>query len=270
MSLAMSRITGIFNQLKQTGSKAFIPFITAGDGGLDNTLALMQALVKSGADVIELGVAFSDPMADGPVIARSHQRAVEAGVSLRDVLGLVQKFRQSNNETAIILMGYLNPIEVFGYQKFADAAKASGVDGVLVVDMPPEEADDLKQALGGVDIDLIFLVAPTTTDNRIAFLASIASGFVYFVSLKGVTGAGHLEVDLVNSHLARIRQFTDLPVGVGFGIKDAKTAEAVSASADAVIVGSSLVAFIEKYANNKDKMLASVSALSAEISAAIK
>jgi len=266
----MSRITTVFNQLSEAGTKAFIPFITAGDSGLDNTYDLMLTLVDNGADVIELGVPFSDPMADGPMIAKSHERAVADGVSLHDVLDLVKKFRQTNDTTAIVLMGYLNPIEVFGYQAFADVASESGVDGVLVVDMPPEEAHDLKQRLDGVDIDFIFLVAPTTTNDRLAFLSNVASGFVYFVSLKGVTGAGHIDVDAVNANMARIRQFIDLPVGVGFGIKDAATAKAVSTAADAVIVGSSLVSFIEQYATDRDKMLTSVGALSAEISAAVK
>ena len=266
----MSRITTVFNHLKTQQSKAFIPFITAGDSGIDNTYALMQTLVENGADIIELGVPFSDPMADGPMIAKSHERAVADGVSLHDVLELVSRFRQTNTQTAIVLMGYLNPIEVFGYQAFAQAASTAGVDGVLVVDMPPEEAHDLKQQLDTVDIDFIFLVAPTTTNDRLEFLANVASGFVYFVSLKGVTGAGHIDVDAVNQNLLRIRQYIDLPVGVGFGIKDAATARAVSARADAVIVGSSLVSFVERYADQKDKMLTNVGALSAEISAAVK
>ncbi len=266
----MSRIKNTFQNLKKQGQKAFIPFITAGDSGLDNTFELMQTLVANGADVIELGVPFSDPMADGPVIAKSHERAVVDGVSLRDVLALVAKFRQTNNTTAIVLMGYLNPIEVFGYQAFADMASESGVDGVLVVDMPPEEARDLKACLDGANIDFIFLVAPTTTNERLVALANIASGFVYFVSLKGVTGAGHLDIDAVNTNIDRIRQFINLPVGVGFGIKDAATAKMVSKSADAVIVGSSLVSFVEKYSENKDKMLANVGALANEISKAIK
>ena len=266
----MSRLKGIFSQTRAQDSKAFIPFITAGDSGLDNTLELMKTLVASGADVIELGVPFSDPMADGPVIAKSHERAVADGVSLSDVLALVARFRQANNDTAIVLMGYLNPIEVYGYERFAVDAKAAGVDGVLVVDMPPEEAHDLKQCLDQHEIDFIFLVAPTTTDERLAFLANIASGFVYFVSLKGVTGSGNLDVDLVNENLRRIRQTIELPVGVGFGIKDASSAKAVSELADAVIVGSSLVSFIEQYAENRDKMMATVASLSSEIAQAIK
>ncbi len=266
----MSRIKNIFQDLRKQRQKAFIPFITAGDSGLDNTFELMQVLVENGADVIELGVPFSDPMADGPVIAKSHERAVADGVSLHDVLTLVERFRKTNDTTAIVLMGYLNPIEVFGYQAFADVASESGVDGVLVVDMPPEEAYDLKQNLDNVGIDFIFLVAPTTTDERLAFLATIASGFIYFISLKGVTGAGHLDVNLVNASLVRIRQYIDLPVGVGFGIKDSATARVVAKNVNAVIVGSSLVAFVEKYSTDKDKMLASVGALANEISNAIK
>jgi tryptophan synthase alpha chain len=266
----MSRIKKIFTDLKTNNQKAFIPFITSGDGGLDSTFELMQVLVKNGADIIELGVPFSDPMADGPMIAKSHERALAREVSLKDVLALVKKFRTINETTAVVLMGYLNPIEVYGYQAFAVDAKHSGVDGVLVVDMPPEEARELRQNLGAVEIDFIFLIAPTTTDKRIEFLAKIASGFVYFVALKGVTGAGHLDVDLVNENLSRIRRHVNLPVGVGFGIKNATTAKAVSENADAVIVGSSLVAFIEQYADDKAKMLASVGALANEISAAIK
>ncbi|MBC8493644.1 MAG: tryptophan synthase subunit alpha [Candidatus Thioglobus sp.] len=264
----MSRLAQVFSDLPK-GQKAFIPFITAGDSGLDNTYELMLTLVENGASVIELGVPFSDPMADGPMIAKSHERAVELGISLKDVLALVAKFRLVNSTVAIVLMGYLNPIEVYGYQAFARDAQANGVDGVLVVDMPPEEAHDLKQQLDANEVDFIFLVAPTTTDARIEFLATIASGFVYFVSLKGVTGAGHLDVDSVKKNLARIRRYIDLPVGVGFGIKDAQTAQAVSENADAVIVGSSLVAFVEQYGEDKDKMLASVGSLAKEISSAI-
>ena len=265
----MSRLSQVFANLPKE-HKAFIPFITAGDSGLDNTYELMLTLVDNGADVIELGVPFSDPMADGPMIAKSHQRSVEAGVGLKDVLALVQRFRAVNNSTAIVLMGYLNPIEVYGYQAFAADASQSGVDGLLVVDMPPEEAHDLKQSLDAKEVDLIFLVAPTTTDERIKFLATVASGFIYFVSLKGVTGAGHLDIDAVKQNLSRIRRYIDLPVGVGFGIKDAQTAKAISDNADAVIVGSALVAFVEQYADDKTKMLESVGNLANEISSAIK
>lgn len=262
----MSRLNAVFNN--QT--KVFIPFITAGDSGLDNTFELMQTLVKNGADVIELGVPFSDPMADGVVIAASHQRAVDDGISLQNVLDLVKQFRQTNNITPIVLMGYLNPIEVFGYQNFANCAAKSGVDGVLIVDMPPEEAHDLKQFLDDMEVDFIFLIAPTTTDERLKILADIASGFVYFVSLKGVTGAANLDIEMVNTNLDRVRKFINLPVGVGFGIKDSTSAKNISKSADAVIVGSAFVSFIEQYASHKAKMIDSIGALSLEISNAIK
>ncbi|BAF62026.1 tryptophan synthase subunit alpha [Candidatus Vesicomyidisocius calyptogenae] len=265
----MSRLSRVFFDSPKN-HKVFIPFITAGDSGLDNTFELMQVLVKNGADVIELGVPFSDPMADGPVISRSYERTVKDGVSLSDVFTVVKKFRQTNNTTAIVLMGYLNPIEVFGYQPFANAASESGVDGVLVVDMPPEEAYGLKQILDGVGINFIFLVAPTTMDERLVFLATIASGFIYFVSLKGVTGAEYLDINLVKTHILRIRQVIDLPIGVGFGIKDAISAKIVSEYADAVIVGSSLVGLVERYANDRTKMLAKVGYLANEISTIIK
>ncbi|HIE77304.1 MAG TPA: tryptophan synthase subunit alpha [Candidatus Thioglobus sp.] len=265
----MSRLNKVFSSLKQDNRKAFIPFITAGDSGIENTFELMQSLVNNGANIIELGVPFSDPMADGPVIAKSHERAVADGISLRDVLGLVRRFRKSNTYTPIVLMGYLNPIEVFGYEDFANQASQAGVDGVLVVDMPPEEAHDLKHLLNIVGIDFIFLVAPTTTDYRLKLLSKIASGFVYFVSLKGVTGAGNLEINSVNEHLERIRKYIDLPLGVGFGIKDTDTAKAVSKTADAVIVGSSIVSFIEKHAKHKDKMINAVSKFAKEISSSI-
>lgn len=266
----MSRISQVFNHLKTKGKTAFIPFITAGDGGIESTFLLMQALVKSGADIIELGVPFSDPMADGPVITKAHERALANGTNLKDVLLLVKKFRQSNKITPIVLMGYLNPIEAFGYQAFANAASEHGVDGVLVVDMPPEEAYDLKTCLDDIEIDLIFLVAPTTTNERLKSLARIASGFVYLVALKGVTGAGNLNINTVNHNIKKIRTVINLPIGVGFGIKDSKTAKIISQSADAIIVGSALVTFVEKYAKNKAKMLENIVALSTEISTSIK
>jgi tryptophan synthase alpha chain len=262
----MSRISAVFQQHK----KVFIPFITAGDGSLDTTLSLMHTLVDNGAGIIELGVPFSDPMADGSVIAKSHQRAVEAGVSLHHVLDLVRQFRATDNHTGVVLMGYLNPIEFFGYSDFATAAKKAGVDGVLIVDMPPEEADELKERLDAVEVDFIFLVAPTTTDVRLKSLAKIASGFVYFVSLKGVTGAKNLNTDLVNQNLVRIRQYIDLPVGVGFGIKDASTAKTISQQADAVIVGSVLVSLIEQYAHDKNTLISHMGALSYEIAQSIQ
>jgi len=265
----MSIISNIFNELSQSGKKAFIPFITAGDGGLDNSEALVFSLANNGADIIELGVPFSDPMADGPVIAKSHERAVADDVSLSDVLAIVERFREHNQSTGIVLMGYTNPIEVYGYVAFAERAQEAGVDGVLVVDMPPEEAHDLKVELDAVEIDLIFLVAPTTTDDRLKYISKLATGFVYFVSLKGVTGAGNLDIDSVNHHLARMRNYIKLPVGVGFGIKNAETAKQASENADAVIVGSSLVSIVEQFSNDKDKMITKIVNLANQISNAI-
>lgn len=266
----MSRITKIFEDLKQNNQKAFIPFITAGDGGLDITLEIMHNLVENGADIIELGVPFSDPMADGGVIAASHQRAVQAGVSLIDVLQLVRDFRKVNQTTGVVLMGYLNPLEIYGYEKFAIDCKKSGVDGVLIVDNPPEEATNLKQILDKNNIDLIFLIAPTTTNERIIYLKNLISGFVYFVSLKGVTGSSAIDTNLVNNNLCRIKKYIDLPVCVGFGVKDAHTAKLVSGNSDGVIVGSALVAFIEKYSNDNGKIQESISNLAKEISGAIQ
>ncbi len=265
----MSIISNIFNELSQSGKKAFIPFITAGDGGLDNSEALVFSLANNGADIIELGVPFSDPMADGPVIAKSHERAVADGVSLSDVLAIVERFREHNQSTGIVLMGYTNPIEVYGYKAFAERAQETGVDGVLVVDMPPEEAHDLKSELDAVEIDFIFLVAPTTTDDRLKDISKIATGYIYFVSLKGVTGAGNLNIDSVNHHLGRMRKHIKLPVGVGFGIKNVKTAKQVSENADAVIVGSTLVSIVEKFSSDRDKMITKVGNLANQISNAI-
>ena len=259
-------LSSIFSTLKNNRRCAFIPFIIAGDSGLENTLTVMHTLVKRGADVIELGVPFSDPMADGKVIQGSHERAIRQNIILSDVLGLVKQFKSTNTKTAVVLMGYANPIEVFGYQNFSDNAKKSGVDGVLVVDMPPEESRPLKSALNANQIDLIFLVAPTTTNKRLALLANQVSGFVYFVALKGVTGAGNFNVSSVKKQLNRIRQYIDLPIGVGFGIKNAQTAQSVAPIADGVIVGSSLVSLIGKHQNDKQKMLASISHLSSQIS----
>ncbi len=265
----MSILANIFENLRQSGRKAFIPFITAGDGGLDNTEALIFSLAENGADIIELGVPFSDPMADGPVIAKSHERAVADGVSLADVLTTVERFRERNEETGIVLMGYTNPVEIYGYKAFAERAKEVGVDGVLMVDMPPEEAQDLKKELDDVSIDLIFLVAPTTTKERLQQIARIASGYIYYVSLKGVTGAGNLDVDSVNHHLSRMRKYINLPVGVGFGIKDAKTAQKISETADAVIVGSTIVSIVEQLSSDRDKMVTKVGNLALKISNAI-
>ena len=265
----MSRISNIFKKLDDQDQTAFITFITAGDGGLDGCEALVFTLADSGADIIELGMPFSDPMADGPVIAKSHERAVADGINLDSVFAIVERFREHNQTTGIVLMGYTNPIEVYGYKEFAIRADEAGVDGILVVDMPPEEAADLKQELDKYKIDLIFLVAPTTTDERLEQISKIASGYIYYVSLKGVTGAANLDIDSVNYHLERMRNYIQLPVGVGFGIKDADTAKQVGENADAVIVGSALVSIVEELASDKDKMVTKVGNLAKEISSAI-
>jgi len=242
----MSRIQACLAKLKSEGRKALIPYVTAGDPDRDLTVPLMHAMVAAGADIIELGVPFSDPMADGPVIQRASERALEHHVSLRDVLAMVAEFRATNSDTPVVVMGYLNPVEIMGYETFAAAAAAAGVDGALTVDLPPEEADDLVAALRGQQIDPIFLLAPTTNDERIRRICSTASGYVYYVALKGVTGAGHLDIGSVAQKLQQIRAQTEIPVGVGFGIKDAASAARVAAVADAVVVGSALVQKVEQ------------------------
>ncbi len=240
----MSRIKNCFAQLQAQGRTALIPYIAAGDPDLNTSLGLMHALVDLGADIIELGVPFSDPSSDGPVIQRAVERALARGTSLRDVLQLVTDFRRDNNTTPVVLMGYLNPIECMGYRAFADQAVAAGVDGVLTVDMPPEESHDLMTALKQAGLDSIYLVAPTTSDQRAETICGLSSGYVYYVSLKGVTGAAHLDVDAVIASLKRLRTYCDLPIGVGFGIKDAASAARIAAIADAVVVGSALVSKI--------------------------
>jgi len=242
----MRRITNCFSSLKKSKSVALIPYITAGDPALDITLSLMHELVNSGADLIELGIPFSDPMADGPVIQKASERALMHGTSLMDVISVVAEFRKKNDITPVILMGYLNPVEIMGYAEFSKRAKVAGVDGVLVVDMPPEEAGDLNSELDNNNIDQIFLLSPTTTDERLEKICSKASGFLYYVSLKGVTGSNRLNTDDVKQKFFHIRNKTDLPVGVGFGIKDAKTATEVAGFCDAVIIGSALVETIAK------------------------
>ena len=265
----MSRIKGCFESLKASGRKALIPFVTAGDPNPEVTVGLMHALVESGADILELGVPFSDPMADGPVIQRASERALEHHVSLRHVLDMVRSFRTSNDSTPVILMGYLNPVEVMGYQAFAKAAAEAGVDAVLTVDMPPEEADDYTVALKQEGLDPIFLLAPTTEDERIERICAMADGFVYYVSVKGITGAGHLDTESVAEKVSAIRAHTELPVGVGFGIKDGASAQAVATIADAVVVGSALVRRIEERQNEPAEIPGYVGELVAEIRLAI-
>ena len=243
----MSRIASCFAALRGRGKTALIPFVTAGDSDPALTVPLMHAMVKAGADIIELGVPFSDPMAEGPVIQRACERALRHHVSLRDVLDMVAAFRRDDAATPVVLMGYLNPVEVMGYQAFARRAREAGVDGVITVDFPPEEAGgDYAHALDEEGLDPIFLLAPTSTPRRIAMISAMARGFVYYVSLKGVTGAASLDIQSVEDKLAGIRAMTDMPVGVGFGIKDAATAARIARVADAVVVGSALVRIIEE------------------------
>lgn len=259
----MSRIKSAFERLQGEGRKALIPFITAGDPDAALTVPLMQALVEAGSDVIELGVPFSDPMADGPTIQRASERALAKGMSLRKVLALVSEFRRQDSRTPVVLMGYANPIEAMGLEKFAAAAAEAGVDGVLVVDYPPEEAEKFGGAMKAVGLDPIFLIAPTSNAERIAQVARIASGYVYYVSLAGVTGSGALNVAAVAERLPDIRQQTGLPVGVGFGIRNAETAGRIAAFADAVVVGSRIIEEIEK--STPETACANVRALVSEL-----
>ena len=256
----MSRIAPQFQTLKQQGRRALIPYITAGDPEPWVTVPLMHALVKNGADVLELGVPFSDPMADGPVIQRAAERALEHGIGLTKVLAMVREFRQKDKTTPVVLMGYLNPVEVMGYERFAAAAAEAGVDGVLTVDLPPEEAGGLQKALQGHGLDAIFLLAPTSPAERIELIAGAASGFIYYVSLRGVTGAANLDVREVAAKLKEIRGHTKLPLGVGFGIGSPETAAQVAEFADAVVVGSAVVRRMEEMAAIPDKILTEVPA----------
>ena len=241
----MSRIQSTFKRLQAEGRKALIPFITAGDPDGESTVSLMHSLVAGGADIIELGVPFSDPMADGPIIQRASERALAGGMSLTRVLGIVSAFRTENSTTPIVLMGYANPIEAKGLTAFADAARQAGVDGVLVVDYPPEECVEFTACIRAAGLDQIFLLAPTSSEQRFRDVAQAGSGYLYYVSLKGVTGAAQLDFDEIASRLPRIRAVSGMPVGVGFGIRDAETAKRVGTMADAVVIGSRIIQEIE-------------------------
>ena len=241
----MSRIQKTFADLTAQKKKALITFITAGDPAPELTVPLLHALVEGGADILELGVPFSDPMAEGPVIQRACERALKFGVHMHDVLGYVKSFREKNKNTPIVLMGYANPIERMGMQKFIDAAHAAGVDGAIVVDYPPEECVEFAQALQAKDMDPIFLLAPTSTEERIKQVAKVGSGFSYYVSLRGVTGAGNIDTVEVSERIASIRKHVNLPIGVGFGIRDASTAKAVASVADAIVIGSRIIQELE-------------------------
>lgn len=261
----MSRIQQTFADLN--GAKALIAYITVGDPDTDTTLALMHSLVENGADILELGVPFSDPMADGPTIQRAAERALKNHVSLKDVLSVVRRFREHNNRTPVVLMGYLNPIHKMGYETFAQAAAEAGVDGVLTVDSPVETIEPLQKALESRKIDCIFLIAPTTTEARIQTIAKLAGGFVYYVSLKGVTGAASLDTDEVSRKIELLRKYIDIPIGVGFGINNAESARKIGAVANAVIVGSRIVKEIE---DNTGREAEAVGLLAKELKDAIR
>jgi len=265
----VSRIQARFGALRESGRCALVTFVTAGDPQPAVTLPLMRALVGAGADIIELGVPFSDPMADGPVIQRGNERALVHGVTLDDVFDLVARFRIEDQDTPVVLMGYLNPIEAKGYAATAERAREAGVDGFIVVDMPPEEAAELHACLRGQGLDLIFLLAPTSDEARIRSVCALASGFVYYVSLKGVTGAGNLDADAVARKVAQIKGITDLPVGVGFGIRDAASAARISRVSDAVVVGSALVSRVAEQAAAPQRIPAHVAALVCAMRAAM-
>jgi len=252
----MSRISTLFGKLRQNRRKALIPFITAGDPEPGMMVPLMHELVQAGADIIELGVPFSDPMADGPTIQRSSERALKHRVSLQDVLAMVEEFRESDSSTPVVLMGYANPVEAMGYDAFTARAKASGVDGVLIVDYPPEESVEWVECLKRQNIAPIFLLSPTTPQQRVERVASLAEGYVYYVSLKGVTGSLHLDLRDVAEKLDGLRSRISIPIGVGFGIRDSATARAVAELADAVVVGSRIIEEIER--SPKVEMLTNV------------
>ena len=266
----MSRIKSTFAELKTQNQSALITFLTAGDPNLQATVPLMHALVRAGADIIELGVPFSDPMADGPVIQQASERALAQGVSTNEVLGLVRQFREKNGVTPIVLMGYLNPIEIMGYEKFSNALAEAGADGIIVVDMPPEEGAELSSALQKHNISRVFLLAPTSTADRIKLICKEASGFIYYVSLRGVTGASNVNLTEVRSRLVEIKAESEVPVGVGFGIDSPSAAADIARFADAVIVGSALVRIVADNAGDLDRLTDKATAFIESLSAAVK
>jgi len=267
----VSSIQATLSALKAQGRKALIPYVTAGDPFPDTTPQIMLALAEGGADIIELGVPFSDPMADGPVIQKASERALARGIGAPQVLAMVREFRKSNSSTPVVLMGYANPVERYdqreGEGAFIRDAAAAGVDGLLVVDYPPEECEAFAARLKAVDMDLIFLLAPTSTEARMKQVGRIASGYVYYVSLKGVTGAGHLDTAAVAEMVPRIKAHVNVPVGVGFGIRDAATAKAVAAVSDAVVIGSRLIQIVES--ESRDNAPLAAKAFMAEVRAAL-
>ncbi len=265
----MSRIKDCFSHLKEQKRKALVPFLTAGDPEPGLTAELMHELVNAGADLIELGVPFSDPMADGPVIQRASERALSKGTNSDDVFEIIRQFRAKDESTPIVLMGYLNPIEVMGYAEFANKAQQAGADGVLVVDLPPEESVEFSKVFNQHEMDQIFLISPTTREERLERICEVGSGFLYYVSLKGVTGSNRLDIDSVAAKLESIRQKTTLPLGVGFGIKDASTAAEVAGICDAVIVGSALVERIADYDGDSEALKANIAQFVGDIRQAL-
>ena len=263
----MSRITNTFIKLKEKNKKALIPYITAGDPHPDLTLSMMHALVDSGADMIELGIPFSDPMADGPTIQRASERALAHHVGLSHVFKMVNAFREKDTQTPIILMGYANPIEAIGAEAFVERAKTADVDGIITVDYPPEECMQFTKLLKEKNIDSIFLLSPTSELNRVKLIIEQASGFLYYVSLKGVTGAANIDIEQVKSKVGMIRELTDLPIGVGFGVRDAATAKEVAKISDAVVVGSRIVQEIEN--SNQENLIQNISKLMQELREAV-
>lgn len=254
----MSRIARTFARLKVQNRAAFIPYITSGDPSQDHTIPLMNAAVEAGADILELGVPFSDPMADGPVIQKATERALSAGESLKGVLAKVSQFRLKNDQTPIVLMGYLNPIEAMGYEAFVTQAHAAGVDGILVVDMPPEEAHPLVDLAHQAGLDMIFLMTPTTPDSRLEHIKKEGSGFAYYVSLKGVTGSSNSQWDEVERKVKHLKEILPMPIGVGFGVRSPQEAQAIARYADGVIIGSSFVRLVEENAQKSPEELAQV------------
>ena len=249
----MSRLAAKFEALAKTGRKALIPFVTAGDPRPDFTVPLMHAMVKAGVDIIELGVPFSDPMADGPVIQRASERALTHKMSLKRTLEIASEFRKTDQETPLVVMGYLNPIEAMGYEDFANAAQRADIDGVLTVDLPPEEGIECSTLLKARGIDPIFLLAPNSSEERVNKMDAAGSGYIYYVSLKGVTGAGHLNPVDVENKLQQIRANTKLPIAIGFGVKDAASAKTIANIGDGVVIGSALISKIEDNIDNLDQ-----------------
>ncbi len=265
----MSRISKTLEVLAKNQRKALVPYVTAGDPTIKMSLSIMQTLVKAGADMIELGMPFTDPMAEGPVIQHAHERSLANGTKLRDIFAVVREFRKADDKTPVILMGYLNPIEVMGYDNFANAAARAGVDGVLVVDMPPEEGEALSLHLQQQQLDPIYLISPTTTTQRLALVKKYGRGYHYYVSLKGITGSGKLDTDDVAEHLKSIGEHLSLPICVGFGIRDAESAAAIAKIADGVVIGSALIARMEQFNQDDTALLAEVEHFMSDIRSAL-